>query len=78
LIKNADPTQRFLTIGECPHLNNFAIADGVDVGQVHAAPLVAAIKSKLNVNEYYNAISRSDKPLGLAATFGQGARDCAR
>jgi hypothetical protein len=67
---NSSPTQRFLPVGECAHLNRFAVADCVDIRKAHIRPFIAALVSKLSVNEHHDPVPRSDKALGLAASLG--------
>src|SRR2546430_9945024 len=72
------PTQCFFPVGECAHLDRFAVTDGIDARKAYFLPLIAVLKSNFCVNIYDDPVTSGDKPLRFAADFGPGRERRAR
>ena len=71
-IFHSSPTECFVAVGKCAHLDRLAVADGINIRQPHLIPFVTASGASPHVNEHDDAVSRSDKPLWFAASLGPG------
>ena len=74
-IFHSRPTECFVAVGKCAHLDRLAVSDRINIRRPHFIPFVTAFAASPHVNEHDDAVSRSDKPLLPSA---QEERDCAR
>jgi hypothetical protein len=48
-ILHSSPTECFFAVGKCAHLNQLAVADGIDIRQPHLIPFVTAFAASPHV-----------------------------
>lgn len=68
----SSPTQSLLPVGECSHLDRFAIAEGIDVRESYLLPLVAILRSNPRMNKNHDPAAGGNELFRFADHFGPG------